>query len=134
MPCHPQETAAQVAVEDAGTLCMYYSGFDPRWHKYSVGMIATAACIRDAIERDKRQVALLKGSGQFKQRWGARTTHISRLTILCDSTHIRLFYSAYQRLQDLIVHRANLPSRHGLGPRHRVARWISKALTQPTIG
>jgi len=126
--------AAQVILEHAGTLYVYYSGFDPAWQKYSVGMIATAAGISDALERgNARTLNFLGGTGQFKQRWDTRNMPVDRLTLLRDSTALGLSYAAYKRLQFLIVQRADLKPRHGISPRHQVLRRVGKILRQPTI-
>lgn len=128
------DVAAQLVLEHAGRLYMYYSGFDPAWQTYSVGMITTATCIQEAIRRDVCQVDFLMGDGQFKQRWGARSVPVSRLILLRDSVAVRLCFTAYTCLQSLIVQRAAVQSRGGIGPRLRVLRGVFAVLGQPTVG
>lgn len=126
--------AAQVVVEHAGTLYIYYSGFDPAWQKYSVGMIATAACIRDAIERGVSAVDFLGGTGQIKQRWDTQHAPLGRVTFLRDSVVADVSFVAYKGLQYLVAQRVALAPRHGIKPRHRLLRWTGKVLGQPVIG
>jgi|GEM_PF-2580740 len=62
--------AAQMWLENRDTLFLYYSGYEPAWGRFSVGLIATLESFRSAmVERGIRHVEFLAGGGQFKERW-----------------------------------------------------------------
>lgn len=62
--------ATRLAFVLGGEMYLYYSGFDPRWWKYSVATTITAECIKWAIERGVRTVNLSSGTDVSKTRWG----------------------------------------------------------------
>ena len=65
-----EPAAAQLWFEHGDTLFLYYSGYDTRWARFSVALIATLEAIRSAMaERGIRRLEFLSGGGQFKERW-----------------------------------------------------------------
>lgn len=64
--------AARVAFEINDSLYMYYSGYDPKWRKYSVMTTLVTEAIKYAIERKLKTVNLSAGTDVSKTRWGAR--------------------------------------------------------------
>jgi CelD/BcsL family acetyltransferase involved in cellulose biosynthesis len=62
--------AAQLWLEEANALFVYYSGYDPVWAPYSVQLVATIECLKDAIGRGLERVEFLRGGGHAKERWG----------------------------------------------------------------
>ncbi len=62
--------AAQSVLECAGRLTFYYSGFDPRWHRYSPVTILHAALIQDAQARGLTALDYLPEAEPWKTRWG----------------------------------------------------------------
>src|SRR5207302_11195228 len=62
-----EPAAAQLWFEHGDTLFLYYSGYDTRWARFSVALIATLEAIRSAMaERGIRRLEFLSGGGQFK--------------------------------------------------------------------
>ena len=124
--------ASQITLEHAGTLYVYYSGFDPAWQQYSVGMIVTANCIQDATERGLREMDLLSGTGQFKRRWDTKNMPHARLILLRDSVLPVTAFTAYRFLHHMFVDRFLLEPYHGINPRNRLLGWIGRVLKQPS--
>ncbi|HZQ49640.1 MAG TPA: GNAT family N-acetyltransferase [Candidatus Dormibacteraeota bacterium] len=69
---HGEVVAAQLWLEQSGTVFLYYSGFLPAWSKYSVAMITTSEIFKDAMARDVHRVEFLRGANHFKSRWGTQ--------------------------------------------------------------
>jgi CelD/BcsL family acetyltransferase involved in cellulose biosynthesis len=61
--------AAQIWLETAGTMFIYYSGYDPAWSRFSVQLVATIECLKDGISRGLTSVEFLRGGGHAKERW-----------------------------------------------------------------
>ncbi len=59
------------------TLYLYNSGFDPRYHALSVGLLCKVLSIKDAIQRGRRKYDFLKGSEVYKYRLGGREVPLS---------------------------------------------------------
>jgi CelD/BcsL family acetyltransferase involved in cellulose biosynthesis len=64
--------AARIAFEINDSLYLYYSGYDPKWRKYSVMTTLVTEAIKYAIERKLKTVNLSAGTDVSKTRWGAR--------------------------------------------------------------
>jgi CelD/BcsL family acetyltransferase involved in cellulose biosynthesis len=126
--------AAQITLEHAGTVYIYYSGFDPAWRQYGVGMSVTADCIRDAMERGVQRVNFLRGGGQFKQRWDTQNVPLGKLTFLRDSPLMAAGFVAYRAQRTLLIQRAAVKGVHGISAQTRLLGWIGKALRQPALG
>ncbi len=62
--------AAQSVLEYAGRLTFYYSGFLPRWHRYSPVTVLHAALIQDAQARGLTALDYLPEAEAWKTRWG----------------------------------------------------------------
>lgn len=62
--------AAQSVLECAGRLTFYYSGFDPRWHRYSPVTLLHTALIQDAQARGLTALDYLPEAEPWKTRWG----------------------------------------------------------------
>ena len=62
--------AAQSVLEYAGRLTFYYSGFQPRWHRYSPVTILHTHLIQDAINRGLTALDYLPEAEPWKSRWG----------------------------------------------------------------
>jgi CelD/BcsL family acetyltransferase involved in cellulose biosynthesis len=122
--------AAQISLHCGGTVYIYYSGFDPAWRQYSVAMIATAQCIRDALERGASHVDFLGGSGQFKERWDTTRITQGKVILLRDAQYLTAAFAVYKLLHYLIIERLSLRPHRGLSPRARLLRWINALLRQ----
>jgi CelD/BcsL family acetyltransferase involved in cellulose biosynthesis len=62
--------ATRIGFHMAGTLYLYYSGWDPAFGRYSVMTTLVAEVIQDAIARGLRAVNLSTGRDVSKTRWG----------------------------------------------------------------
>jgi CelD/BcsL family acetyltransferase involved in cellulose biosynthesis len=67
-----ETVAAEMWLEYGQTMFAYCSGYVPSWAKYSVAMINTCEALKDGIRRAVRNLNLLGGVGQFKERWGTQ--------------------------------------------------------------
>src|SRR5262249_13954887 len=76
-----QVVASQLCMPYKGRLYLYYSGFDPAWARHGVMMILTRRCVERAIERGCRELDLLLGFDQEKQRWGAEPRRVLNLAL-----------------------------------------------------
>lgn len=63
--------AAQVFLEAASVLSVYYSGFNDRWHRYSPLTIIMTAAIRSAMARKFGCLDFPPVPRAWKSRWGA---------------------------------------------------------------
>ncbi len=74
--------AAQMWLENLDTMFLYYSGYEPAWGRFSVGLIATLESVRSSmVERGVRRIEFLAGGGQFKERWDPERRFRYNLTI-----------------------------------------------------
>ncbi len=67
-----QVIAAQAFLGSPACLTVYYSGYDPRYYRYSPLTIITAEAIRMGIERGASQIEFPPTMTAWKSRWGAR--------------------------------------------------------------
>jgi CelD/BcsL family acetyltransferase involved in cellulose biosynthesis len=67
-----ETVAAEMWMEHGGTMFAYCSGYLPGWAPYSVAMVNMCEGLKDGIRRGMRNLDLLGGVGQFKERWGTR--------------------------------------------------------------
>jgi hypothetical protein len=63
------DVAVQMWFERNGTIFLHYSGYEPEWARFSVGMMLAAEIIRRGVDRGMQRVEFLRGSKQFKTRW-----------------------------------------------------------------
>lgn len=61
--------AAQAYLESESQLLVWYSGFDPVWHRFSPVFVLEAEVIRGAMSRGVRTVNLLQGGAPWQIRW-----------------------------------------------------------------
>ena len=61
------------------TFYFYQSGFDPRYSKYSVGLVTMGLAIRSAIEEGVDEYDLLHGDEAYKFDWGRDTRELTRV-------------------------------------------------------
>ncbi len=64
--------ASRVGFVIGDSLYLYYSGFDPRWSRYSVMTTTVAEAIKYAIAQRLKTVNLSPGTDVSKTRWGPR--------------------------------------------------------------
>jgi CelD/BcsL family acetyltransferase involved in cellulose biosynthesis len=88
--------AARVAFEVGESLYLYYSGFDPKWRKYSVMTTLVTEAIKHAIERNLKLVNLSAGTDVSKTRWGARPVTFAETLQLRSRARSRLASKLYE--------------------------------------
>jgi CelD/BcsL family acetyltransferase involved in cellulose biosynthesis len=57
-------------LERPESICLYYTGYEPAWSKYSVVTVATSEVFKYAIAAGIRRIDFLRGTDPFKTRWG----------------------------------------------------------------
>jgi len=65
----------------ADTFYFYQSGFDPRYARLSVGMVALGLTIKAALEEGMREFDLLHGDEEYKSHWARQTRELRRLEL-----------------------------------------------------
>jgi selenocysteine lyase/cysteine desulfurase len=63
--------AARYQFAYRGCVHDYLPGHDPRWHKFSVGLVLLSHCVEHAILNGDQEVDLLRGAEDYKLRWAA---------------------------------------------------------------
>lgn len=67
-----QVVASRIGFELGDCLFLYYSGFDPKWSRYSVMTTTVCEALKFAILRGIKTVNLSRGTDASKTRWGPR--------------------------------------------------------------
>ena len=91
-----QIVASQLCLVQDGRLYLYYSGFDPAWAQHGVMMILTRRCIERAISYGCRELDLLLGFDQEKQRWGGEPGPVTNLTLASPRLRSRAAFQLYR--------------------------------------
>jgi CelD/BcsL family acetyltransferase involved in cellulose biosynthesis len=73
--------AALFCLEQAGTVSLYNSGFDPDARAMSPGVVLIARTIEDAIARGFRRYDFLRGEEAYKYGFGAVPTEVLRVIL-----------------------------------------------------
>jgi CelD/BcsL family acetyltransferase involved in cellulose biosynthesis len=73
--------AALFCLEQAGSVSLYNSGFDPEARALSPGVVLIARTIEDAIARGFRRYDFLRGEEPYKYGFGAVPTEVVRVTL-----------------------------------------------------
>lgn len=70
------------------SILLYNSGYDPEQYRaLSPGVLATAYCIKEAIQQKKKVFDFLRGSEDYKYRFGAQDTKVYRLVVTRARSH-----------------------------------------------
>lgn len=64
------DAAMILCFENASTLSLYNSGYDPEFAPLAVGLVSKAMALQDAIGRGKRVFDFLRGEEDYKKRLG----------------------------------------------------------------
>lgn len=64
-----------------GTFYFYQSGFDPKFNRYSVGLVAMGLAIRHALEEKARIYDFLRGDEPYKSLWAHDRSELIRLEL-----------------------------------------------------
>jgi CelD/BcsL family acetyltransferase involved in cellulose biosynthesis len=78
-------------------LYLYYSGYDPRYSKYSVMTTVVAESIKYAIAQGLRSVNLSTGSDVSKTRWGPEEVTYSDWLVVSPAPRGRAVYEGVRR-------------------------------------
>jgi CelD/BcsL family acetyltransferase involved in cellulose biosynthesis len=73
--------AALLCLEQAGSVALYNSGFDPDARAMSPGVVLIARTIEDAIARGFRRYDFLRGEEPYKYGFGAVAAEVLRVTL-----------------------------------------------------
>ena len=73
--------AMVLAFEDATTVSLYNSGYDPEYAHLAAGLLSKALAIRDAITRGKTTFDFLRGDEQYKVRLGGVGSPVRRMSL-----------------------------------------------------
>jgi CelD/BcsL family acetyltransferase involved in cellulose biosynthesis len=90
--------AVRIAFRVRDCLYLYYSGFDPKWAKYSVMTTTLAEIIKYAISSNVATVNLSTGTDVSKTRWPVRAVHFECADEERPRLRSRLAFAAYRHL------------------------------------
>ena len=105
--------AMRIGFVVAGSLYLYYSGYDPAWAKYSVMTTTVAEAIKYAIAQGLTTVNLSPGADVSKTRWGPRVEEHP------------VVYEYSRRLTSRVAAKVYVSARYGNG----FPSWVAKRLS-----
>jgi len=74
-----EPAAALYGFRYGGTFFYYQCGFDPRFSRWSVGLVTLALALRQALDEDVSEFDLLHGNESYKSLWTQRARALVRL-------------------------------------------------------
>jgi CelD/BcsL family acetyltransferase involved in cellulose biosynthesis len=80
------------------SLYLYYSGFDPRWSKYSVMTTTVVEAIKYAIGQGLTTIDLSPGRDVSKTRWGPREFALNQAVQISPSLLSHLAWAGFKRV------------------------------------
>jgi CelD/BcsL family acetyltransferase involved in cellulose biosynthesis len=80
------------------SLYLYYSGFDPRWSKYSVMTTTVVEAIKYAIGQGLKTIDLSPGRDVSKTRWGPREFALNQAVQISPSPLSHLAWAGFNRV------------------------------------
>lgn len=89
--------AVRIGFAIRDSLYLYYSGFDPRWAKYSVMTTTLVEIIKYAIQQRMNTINLSPTKDISKTRWGPREIPLKRAVQVAPSPLSRLAWAGFQR-------------------------------------
>jgi CelD/BcsL family acetyltransferase involved in cellulose biosynthesis len=81
------------------SLYLYYSGYDPRWSKYSVMTTTVVEAVKYAIGQQLNTVNLSPTKDISKTRWGPREVCMKQAIQVSSSPRSRLAYAGFQHVK-----------------------------------
>jgi CelD/BcsL family acetyltransferase involved in cellulose biosynthesis len=81
------------------SLYLYYSGFDPRWSKYSVMTTTVVEAVKYAIGQGLTTINLSPNRDVSKTRWGPREIALTQAVQISSSPLSRLAFAGFQRVK-----------------------------------
>ena len=88
--------ASRIGFAVGNSLYLYFSGFDPRWSKYSVMTTTLVEIIKHAIAQGYSTVNMSPGKDISKSRWDPREIRFAQATQLSVSLRSRLAWTMYR--------------------------------------
>ncbi len=88
--------AARYQFAYRGRVHDYLPGHDPKWHKFSVGLVLLSHCVEYAILNKDQQIDLLRGAEGYKLRWAAYSRQQVTLTATRPMTRARMAVKSAQ--------------------------------------
>jgi len=110
-----QVVANRVGFVVGNSLYLYYSGFDPRWSKYSVMTTTLVEAIKYAIAQGLSSVNFSPGKDVSKTRWGPREIQFAQAVQLSPSWWSRQAWNLFLR------------AKSGQLPQVALRRWARQA-------
>ncbi|HEX3395195.1 MAG TPA: GNAT family N-acetyltransferase [Steroidobacteraceae bacterium] len=89
--------ALRVGFALGDSLYLYYSGFDPRWSKYSVMTTTLVEIIKYAIAEGFKSINLSPSKDRSKTRWSPREVTLKQAVQIARSPLSRLAWASFQR-------------------------------------
>jgi hypothetical protein len=119
-----QVVAAQIYLEDQGTLVMSYCGHDPEWSKYSPLLVLQAEMIKEAISRGLNRLDLLSGTADWQERWKPTREHpVNKLTLASKRPVATVRCTNYVLCREATIY----------WQKTRLRRWIYRKRIVPTL-
>jgi CelD/BcsL family acetyltransferase involved in cellulose biosynthesis len=81
------------------SLYLYYSGFDPRWSKYSVMTTTVVEAVKYAIGQGLTTINLSPNKDVSKTRWGPREIALNQAVQIAPSLLSRLAWAGFKRVR-----------------------------------
>ena len=75
------QVASCICFDYGDSYLLYNSGYDPDYASLSVGLLNTALCLREAIERGKHSFQFLRGTERYKYDLGGTDQAIYKLVV-----------------------------------------------------
>jgi len=94
--------ASRLGFQCNDQIYLYYSGYDPKWAKYSVMTTLVVEAIKWAIEQQLAILHLSTGTDVSKLRWGPTATHYVAAMEIPPNPKARLSFAIYQRMQAIL--------------------------------
>jgi CelD/BcsL family acetyltransferase involved in cellulose biosynthesis len=90
--------AMRIGFAIGDSLYLYYSGYDPRWSKYSVMTTTVVEAVKYAIGQRLKTINLSPNRDVSKTRWGPREVALTQAVQLAPSPLSRLAWAGFQHV------------------------------------
>ena len=70
-----------LAFENASTVFLYNSGYDPQYASFSIGLASKALILGEAIEAGRRCADFLRGHEPYKYDLGGKDRQVYKATV-----------------------------------------------------
>jgi CelD/BcsL family acetyltransferase involved in cellulose biosynthesis len=91
--------AMRIGFAIGDSLYLYYSGYDPRWSRYSVMTTTVVEAVKYAIGQRLKTINLSPNRDVSKTRWGPREVALTQAVQLAPSPLSRLAWAGFQRVK-----------------------------------